>query len=204
MSKGIKITLITLGILVGIVFINGCYYVFCHQDKSMAKVQQGKELNVYECGSIYTMHCALWMFGWPLSPEAAKECFLLHFPHEKTDTVYLSYSKKFINSVKLQRAIKSLENKPIGKSIYVPWNGKEAYSIRSTECRASIAVNPCQVTKVADGIEITSPMLFPKYSKTPLDCGAFTITLHEGLFRYLQDRGWLSKYIACYKVESII
>ena len=52
MKSPVKITLISLLVLVAVIFINGCYFVFCHQDKSMAKIQQGEDLNLYECCSI--------------------------------------------------------------------------------------------------------------------------------------------------------
>lgn len=101
MKRPIKIALLSLLALAAIVFVNGAYFVFCHQDKSMAKIRQGEELNLYECCSIYTMHMALWLFAWPLSPEAARKCFLLHFPHEDDDVVMFRVSKGFMKSPKL-------------------------------------------------------------------------------------------------------
>ena len=55
------------------VFINGCIYVFALQDRTMNKIQKGEDVSLYEKCSIYTMHMAVYMFGWPLSPEAAGE-----------------------------------------------------------------------------------------------------------------------------------
>ena len=78
MKKLIKWLLISIALIIVLVFANGCYYVFRGQERSMAKLREGKELNLYECCSIYTMHMAVWMFGWPISPEAAKEAFWLH------------------------------------------------------------------------------------------------------------------------------
>ncbi len=75
-----KITLVSLAIIIALLFANGCYYVFNGQHKSMKKLQQGKELNLYECCSIYSMHTAIWMFGWIVSPEAAEQAFLMCFP----------------------------------------------------------------------------------------------------------------------------
>ena len=207
MKKPVKITLISLLIIVAIVFVNGCYFVFCHQDKSMAKIQQGNGLNLYECCSVYTMHMAVWMFGWPLSPEAARECYKLHFPQQ--DTVELKTTNA-IYSPKIAEACESLSDKPAGTSVIVAWNGNKDYALKSPEHRAAIALNPCKITRVEDEnslfntatlykVKITSPMIYPEYSRTIFDFKHFKFTIHEGLFRYLQDKGWLSKYIAKYE-----
>lgn len=212
MKKYVKIVLIGVLCLVFAVLINGCYFVFCHQEKSMQKIQQGKELNLYECCSIYTMHMAVWMFGWPLSPEAAKECFLLHFPQK--DTIEFKVTNAIYNSSKIENAIKSLSTKSVGTSITVSWNGNKDYALNSPEHRAAIALNPCKITRVETpewlteynpklyDVKITSPMIYPKYSRTEFNLGKATIVIHEGLFRYLQDKGWLSKYIAEYNATN--
>ncbi len=172
MKKYWKITLVSLAIIIAVVFVNGCYYVFNGQHKSMKKLQQGKELNLYECCSIYSMHCAVWMFGWPIAPEAANECFKLHFPKEDgREYQLLSFSKKFYASEKYQEARKQLENANIGDSVSITWSGNEDYAITSKEHRMAIAVNPCVVSVryiASTGeriLKITSPMVYPKYSK---------------------------------------
>lgn len=214
MKKILKYFTITIITIIGIIFINGCYYVFCGQEKSMKKLQQGKELNLYECCSIYSMHMAVWMFGWPIAPEAAKECFFLHMPYTQGDTIYFK-ANKIIDSEKINTAINSLHDKPIGSSICVTWSGNEDYALASPEHRAAIAINPCKITKTdvpkwmpehspnVDWIEITSPMIYPKYSRTTFDLRKFKIIIHEGLFRYLQDKGWLTKYTARYGVVNL-
>lgn len=205
MKKPVKITLISLLIIVAIIFANGCYFVFWHQDKSMAKIQQGKELNFYECCSVYTMHMALWMFGWPLSPEAARECFLLHFPHEENGVVRFKASRGFMKSPKLQKAVEYLSDKQSGTSVHVAWKASKDYALRSPEHRAAIAVNACDVIKgevdktTGDyEIRIRCAMIYPKYSRTEFNLGKFSIWIQEGLFRYLEERGWISRYIAEY------
>lgn len=214
MKKGLKYCLMLLVTIIGIIFINGCYYVFCGQEKSMKKLQQGKELNLYECCSIYSMHMAVWMFGWTFAPEAAKECFMLHLPYTQGDTLDFK-PNKITDSEKINKAINSLKSKPIGSSVYVTWDGNEDYALSSIEHRAAIAINPCKITKTSpsklaikyspnvDFIEITSPMIYPKYSRTTFDLGKFKIVIHEGLFRYLQDKGWLTKYTARYGVVNL-
>lgn len=206
--KHLKRTLLTLLALFVVVFANGCYFVFCHQDKSMDKILAGKGLNLYECCSVYTMHMATWMFGWPVSPAAAKECFMLHFPHK--DTVRLGRPSKFSSSEKICKAVERLQGMPVGTSVTVAWHGDTDYALRSKERYAAIALNACKVIKVKDAVgedgfrsvAITSPMIYPEYSRTKFDLGKITIVIHEGLFRYLQDRGWLSKFIAVYNFKS--
>lgn len=150
---------------------------------------------------------ALWLFGWPLSPEAARECFLLHFPQK--DTVEFEITNAIYDSSKIAEACESLSTKSVRTSITVAWNGNKDYALNSPEHRAAIALNPCKITRIKDEyppfntsslykVKITSPMIYPKYSRTEFNLGKVTIIVHEGLFRYLQDRGWLSKYIAEY------
>lgn len=208
--KTLKKILLTVLVIFSIVFANGCHYVFYGQFKSMDKIQNGIDLNLYECCSIYTMHMATWMFGWPMSPVAAKECLSLHFPH-KQDTIDIMNvrSRASLLSPKVVAAIKSLENKPIGSRTRVAWNGHEAYSLNSPERVAAIAVNPCVIYKAAymdDGMPlymISSSMQYPKYSRTKFTLGKLSITVHEGLFRYLQDKGWLSYYTAEYGIYGM-
>ena len=205
MKRPLRITLVSLLVLVAVIFANGCYYVFYGQEKSMEKIRKGGELNLYECCSVYTMHMALWLFGWPLSPEAAWECFLLHFPHEDDDVVRFRASNEFMKSPKLQKAVEYLSDKKPGTSVHIVWKASKDYALDSPERRAAIAVNACDVIKdevdKTTGnyeIRIRCAMVYPKYSWAEFNLGKFSIFLHEGLFRYLEERGWISRYIAEY------
>lgn len=107
-----------------------------------------------------------------------------------------------------------LADKQVGTSITVAWNGDKDYALNSPEHRAAIALNPCKITKIETpewlteydsklyDVKVTSPMIYPEYSRTQFDLGKFTIVIHEGLFRYLQDKGWLRKYIAEYRMTN--
>ena len=143
MKKYVKIILIGALCLVFAVFINGCYYVFCHQDKSMAK--------------------------------------------------------------KLRAAVEYLSDKQSGASVHVAWKASKDYALYSHEHRAAIAVNASDVIKgevdktTGDyEIRIRCAMVYPKYSRTEFNLGKFSIWIQEGLFRYLEERGWISRYIAEY------
>ena len=137
--------MIVLSVLAATVFVNGCYFVFSGQEKAMRKIRQGDRLNLYENCSVYTMHMALWLFGWPLSPEAAWECFLLHFPHHDDEVVTFRASEGFIKAPKLLEAINSLADRPSGSTVHVTWNASRDYALNSPERRAAIAVNACDV-----------------------------------------------------------
>lgn len=101
---------------------------------------------------------------------------------------------------------------PYGASVRVAWNGDRDYAFNSPERRAAIAVNACDVTKrkpevsSVQGIyevSVTCPMLYPTYSRTNFNLGKFTIVIHEGLFRHLQNRDWLSRYVAEYRMTNL-
>lgn len=199
MKKKILFALIALLILL---FGNGCYYVFSGQNRSAEKLRQGKDLNLYEKCSIYTMHIALWSLGWPMSPQAARECFMLHFPQK--DTVSLRMD---LSSPRISAAVRSLKDKAVGSSVGLTWNGNEAYSLENAEHIVAIAVNPCRIVKEwQEGHLYTcyvySVMQYPKQSNTVITVGSFRIHIQEGLFRYLQDKRWLSCFVARYRIGN--
>ena len=200
-KRKLLFALLTLMILL---LVNGFYYVFHGQDLSARKLSQGKELNLYEKCSIYSMHVALWTLGWPLSPQAARECLMLHFPQK--DTVSM---KMALTSPRLEKAMHSLVDKPIGASVEVSWDGNKAYSLSNPEHKVAIAVNPCRIEKRiregnSCGFDIYSTMLYPKRSNTVITIGAIRIPIQEGLFRYLQEEGWLSRFTAVYRQDYCV
>ena len=125
------------------------------------------------------------------------------------------HSVKFQNSAasksqKLKKAYQELKDKPYGSSIRISWNGNKDYSPFSSEHRLAIATNPCTLTKVShyyydyldngDWYTITTSTQYPTYSRTEFNFKKFKIIVNEGLYRYLQDKGWLKKYIAVYDI----
>lgn len=155
---------------------------------------------------------ATWIFGWPISNVAARECLSLHFPHKQdTVVVWKPSVRASILSPKVTNAINGLKNKQLGATTKVSWYGNKDYAISSEEHIAAIAINPCEITKAAymnDGTAlylIHSSMQYPKRSETKFNLGCISITIHEGLFRYLQDIGWLDWYIIEYGIyESML
>ena len=79
-----------------------------------------------------------------------------------------------------------------------------------TAVRLAIAANPCTLTKVRFMdyehfydeylYTITTSTEYPKHSRTEFNFRKFKIVINEGLFRYLQDKGWLHKYTAVYEL----
>ena len=100
-KKIIKITFLTLLALIAAVLVNTCIYVFAGQYKSVEKLSKGQELSLYECCSIYATHLTMCFVGYPIAPEAARECLKLHFTDK--DTVYFN-RHNFSGSKKLEEA----------------------------------------------------------------------------------------------------
>ena len=205
----IKITFLALLALIAAVLVNTCIYVFAGQHKSVEKLSKGQELSLYECCSIYATHLTICFVGYHIAPEAARECLKLHFTDK--DTVYFNWHN-FSGSKKLEEAHRQLIDKPDGSSVRISWNGNKDYSPFSGEHRLAIAANPCTLTKVRYlefecfpdeyWYTITTSTEYPKYSRTEFNFKKFKIVFNEGLFRYLQDKGWLHKYTAVYHLSA--
>ena len=185
MKKILVSILILIVSIFSIVFANGCYFVFWHQDKSIAKIQQGKDLNLYECSSVYTMHMAVWMFGWPLSPEAASEAYRMHF---KVDNdIRWSSNTDFLNS----KVITSNPNFKEKKPFKVSWP-IDLTQIPKDELKYALAYNTIntQVLFTQNGNPILEYMVEYQDVKYKFGC----ISIYTGLFKYLQEIGWLHPY----------
>lgn len=207
--KRIWITLLSILVIFASTLLNTMFYVIAGQHRSAEKLSKGQELNLYECCSIYATHLTMCFVGYPIAPEAARECLKLHFTDK--DTVYFN-RHDFSGSEKLKEAHHQLLDKPDGSSVRISWNGNKDYSPFSGEHRLAIAANPCKLTKVAYQdyehfhdeylYRLTTSTEYPKQSRTEFNFRKFKIVINEGLFRYLQDKGWLSKYTAVYNLYS--
>ena len=82
--KTIRIIFLTLLALIVAVLVNTCIYVFAGQFRSVEKLSKGQELSLYECCSIYATHLTMCFVGYPIAPEAARECLKLHFTDKDT------------------------------------------------------------------------------------------------------------------------
>ncbi len=178
MKKPVKITLSVILAVILAIFINGFYYVFFGQEKSMKKLNDGKELNLYECCSIYTMHCAVWMFGWVISPEAALEAMLLHIPHDAPVVI------DGVDAYALN-----------GYSTRLDAKGASYANMDFKDLRAALALNSTNTTfDVTDAYSMCS--IEVAYTDAVHKIGA--IPINTALFRYLQDKNYLHPYTLVY------
>lgn len=196
MKKPIKRTLISLLILFvsvfTIIFINGCYFVFWGQEKSASKLAQNKDLNAYEIASIYSMHTACWMFGWPISPEAAKLLFCKQFHIDNYDNLFgqehLSERSAWEKSPVVQKAIQTVISNP-GSKAQVYWKDY------SKDTRVALALNGSYIigTEITVYGEIYNSYIFEV--RTDYKPGVIYIKgikFYETLFDYLENIGVLS------------
>ena len=185
MKKLIKWLLISMALIIVLVFANGCYYVFRGQERSMAKLEQGRELNLYECCSIYTMHMAVWMFGWPISPEAASEAYYMHFKDD--NDIRWSSNTDFLNS----KVIASNPNFKEKKPFKVSWP-IDLMQIPKDELKYALAYNTSntQVLFTQNG----NPILEYTVEYQDIKYNFGHISIYTGLFKYLQEIGWLHPY----------
>ena len=127
---------------------------------------------------------AVWMFGWPLAPEAANEAFNMHF---KRDNIRWYSSEDFLNS-KIITSNPNFKNK---KEFKVSWP-IDLTKIPRDEIRYALAYNTNNtwVLFTQNG----NPLLkyAVEYQNVKYDFGPIPIYTH--LFKYLQKIGWLYPY----------
>lgn len=169
MKKTIKIILVIIVLL----FANLVYYVFIGQSNSVQKLTQNKELNLYECISIYQMHISMWSVGWIIAPEAAMEARLMHVKHKDPVVIYSSFP--------------SLAKPELWK------NG--IYNYKNPQFRYALALNTSDLTiEKTDDCTICS--LTVKYTDNVHSI--CNIPVNTCLFKYLQDINWIFPYKIIY------
>lgn len=173
-----------------VTFINGCIYVFTLQDRTMNKIKNNEEVSLYEKCSIYTMHMAVYIFGWPLSPEASGEIFRMSFSKNRERTIYKK-NDYFIDSPAVQKALKGLEE---GRRKKIVFKAETAYNTASPDHRVALGVNPGFLYKKEGKVYLESYAYYPHYSATPITLFGYRIIVHEGLFHYLEKIHWLHPY----------
>ena len=173
-----------------VLFINGCIYVFALQDWTMNKIQKGEDISLYEKSSIYTMHMAVYMFGWPLSPEAAGEIYRMSFSKNREQTIYKE-NDYFLDSPAVQKALQGLEE---GMRKKIVFKAETAYNTASPDHRVALGVNPGFLYKKDGRVYLESYAHYPHYSATPITLFGYRIIVHEGLFHYLERIHWMHPY----------
>ena len=200
--KKAKSLLKAIILIVLLIFINGFYYVFSGQFKSAQKLKEGKELNFYECASIYSMHTALWVFAWPCSIAAANEVFMMQFAGKNVDVVNHT-NKHILNSILSPKVVSTMKSLSNGETKRVSYNGNISYALNNPEHKAAMAINPCTISKEGSTYVIRVNNTWPVHSETHIKVkGGFEIVLNEGLFRYLQDKGVIHSFTDEYRYSE--
>lgn len=176
MKKILVSILILFVSIFAVIFANGCYFVFFHQDKSMAKIRQGKELNLYECCNIYSIHTAIWMFGWVISPEAAEQAFLMTLP-PKDREINNDYFITPKNTLRYRLAF------PDDLKVHV---------FEYEDCFFDLLGNPVHNTTrmYTCSFQVT-------YSDTVYQVN--NIKIYGKLLKYIQDKGWIHEFKITYR-----
>ena len=107
---------------------------------------------------------------------------MLHFPQKDTVTI-----KMRLSSPRIDAAVGSLKDRPVGSSVAVSWDGTGAYSLASPEHKAAIAVNSCRIVKEWQENNLYTCSLYClmqylRCSRTIFTLGSVRIPLQEGLF----------------------
>ncbi len=187
-----KIVITAAGLVLAIV-LNGVFFLFSYQYKTVEKIDRGGDTNLYEKFSILTLHAGLYTVGSLYCPDAAYAH--LKMLTSRQDTVYLHSDRWLTPRVKARFAANRLGR--------ITWNGNVAYAIDSKEKNAAILLNPCYLsTEVINGkpcYTATCPYTWRQQSETKFDLGFMTITVFEQLFYELEKCGILHPYtLVCY------
>ncbi len=194
MKKTIKIFASILLAAAAVVFANGVYYVFYGQSKSAEKLARGEDLNIYECCSIYTMHCATVAFGWMLSPEASYQCAVMLFSKEGS----IHYrSSDFMRSSVIQSQIANSESDKF--VIDFPLNaitGNKKSPLRN-ELKYAIAYDGAEYSLANGNPTLTVDCKYDRYIGV-YDVGVLVFRFHWELLRYIQDKGMIHRCTVVY------
>jgi hypothetical protein len=189
MTRTKRILIIALAVL-SLIVLNGVYYVFCGQEKSMKKLDEGRALNVYECCSIYTMHLAATTLGVFLSPEAAEQCLLMMFVKEDS---FHPRRRDFMKSEYIRQ--QALENHFNRFVVNFPLN--EITSDKGSALRGELRYALAYDGAVFDDEGCVNKLwLDVKYDgyTARYNVGPFDVVFHWQLLKYIQDKGWLHKF----------
>jgi hypothetical protein len=168
----------------------------------MEKLEQGKDLNLYECCSIYSIHTAAWLTSWILCPEAADQCFLMAFSKEGSTHIRKS---NFMKSKYIRTLAASNQNK---ETFVINYPLNEITSNRESslrnEMRYALAFDGAKFFRITNpetntevGNELRLEVKYDNYTAI-YNMGLVKITFNWQLLRYIQDLGWLSKCTIIY------
>lgn len=219
MKKFLKKITIALAIVFVIVFANGCYFVFNGQFKATEKINAGKDLNVYETFSAYTMHTAAWLFTWPFYPETAYAIMCSQFHITPKDKYLRNSEDPFIaNSYidNLKRTMKVGDRRRIVTNNYTNDTGKSNLSLFN---KNGVRYKS-DIETLLNGGYLVYASYFPEvkdyepahayweyeavidYKPGIVTVGCFRMS--ETVFDYLENKGILKPYTLVYTVKEIL
>lgn len=163
------------------------------------RINNKGELNTKERLGVYGCLMMVTVFDIIPFPEVGKENFYLFFPIGAKKRVF--HSNSILRSPSILRAVKL---NPTG---YVAWN--KWTTVFNPDFRYSVAFDPCTIKTVKrDGyreVTLTTEFHYRKDYVTihanSFANGWFAFRIDEGLFWYLQEKGWLHPYTAIWKAE---
>ena len=209
MKKFLKRLGIAFAIVFVIVFANGCYFVFDGQFKATEKINAGKDLNVYETFSAYTMHTAAWLFTWPFYPETAYAimCSQFHItPKPKylpEDPFKLDDLKRTMREGDRRRIVTNNYTNDVGKSNLSLFNtkGVQYKSDIETLLNGGYLVYDCYLPEVKDWELAKIHWIYEAvidYKPGIVTVG--NLRMCETVFDYLENKGILKPYTLQYSV----
>ena len=163
------------------------------------RVNNSIELTTREKLGVYGCIIMIMSFDAIPFPEASEENFYLLFPVDGKKRTF--YSNSMLNSPSIMRAIKTGQKGQIG------WNKWDF--VLNKGFRYIVAFDPCTIETVTKNsrTDVTLSTYFsyrknyPTVHATNILHGWFTFRVEEGLFWYLQEKGWLHPYTAIWKAN---
>ena len=190
-----KLIIFFLFAITGLIFINGCYWIFSDiQIQCIKKIEDNQPISVYEKASILTLHAGIFTVGAFYCKEAAYANFKMLITDK--DTVYMHSDNWITPKIKTR-----FKNKELGR---MTWNGDTDYAFSSPEKDGAILLNWCELKEqTIDGkpcyvAECDYTWKVP--SKTTFKVtDLFSIVLYEQLFYELEKIGILHPFkLICY------
>lgn len=195
--KCLKIILICFAAFVGVVFANGCYFVFWGQHNAAQKLTNKQELNLYEIISSYTMHLAICIVAPIYGKEVAQEYVGMSFKRNR-DTVKYIESDFFLESPILCKHLKSLLGDEERRIAFKD----DCYSLYNPNHSVALAANPGFLRKSGNKLLFRVPIHYPVCINTKIYITRNRyILINESLFNYLEQINILHPYTIVYYTD---
>jgi energy-coupling factor transporter transmembrane protein EcfT len=164
------------------------------------KINHKGELSTKEKLGVYGCLLMITVFDIIPFPEAAIQNYYLLFPAKDGQRIF--HDQSILKSPSIQRAVK------INKKGHIEWNRWNF--IHNRDFRYAIAFDPCTVATIEKKdykeVILTTDFGYRENFVTTHASnflrGLFTFRVDEGLFFYLQQKGWLHPYKAIWIARS--